>query len=357
MRMLVGLGVLTVAVAGGLAWAWKSNVNLPESVVASVDRTIPEGAESFVYSGGCFWCTEADSEKLDGVYDAISGFTAGTTSNPKYYFGAWGDHREAAQVWYDPTKLTYEDLVRHVYSTVDYEDGDGQFCDRGRSYEPAIYYTNEIEKRIAENLAPDTSVVPIEMETEFFPVRAEHQGYHDGSLTTVKYNFYRNSCGRDRRVAQLVDGLKEIKLNHKGYDISHLTPLQEKVTQREGTERAFTHPYYQEKRQGIFVDIVGGQALYSSTDKYSSGSGWPSFHKTIGEIDGSVLIQTPELWSSAIELKSTEAESHLGHIIFDNPHREDKRRHCINGASIRFIPLEDMEKEGYGEWLYLFDAS
>ena len=111
-------------------------------------------ADTFVYSGGCFWCTEADTEKLDGVSDVISGFTAGTTKDPKYIPGQWGDHREAAQVIYDPEIITYEKLVRHVYATIDYEDGEGQFCDRGRSYSPAIYYKTESERLIAERLAP-----------------------------------------------------------------------------------------------------------------------------------------------------------------------------------------------------------
>ena len=105
-------------------------------------------ADSFVYSGGCFWCTEADTEKLDGVSDVISGFTAGTTKDPKYIPGQWGDHREAALVIYDPKKITFKELVTHVFKTIDYEDADGQFCDRGRSYTPAIYYKNDDQKKI-----------------------------------------------------------------------------------------------------------------------------------------------------------------------------------------------------------------
>ena len=100
-------------------------------------------AETFIYSGGCFWCTEADSEKLDGVSEVISGFTGGTTPNPRYHIGEWGDHREAAQVIYNPADVSFEDLVRHVYETIDYEDNKGQFCDRGESYKPVIFTSNE----------------------------------------------------------------------------------------------------------------------------------------------------------------------------------------------------------------------
>ena len=309
---------------------------------AEAKLEVPDGAATFVYSGGCFWCTESDSEKLDGVYEAISGFTAGTTADPKYGYGRSGDHREGSLVFYDPTKLSYTDLVTHAFNTIDYTDGGGQFCDRGHEYSPAIYFKTPEEKAIIESLAPKNSEVAIEMESQFYPVNAGHQDYW--KKNSVRYKYYRTGCGRDAKIAKLE------KVGAKVYDKSHLTPLQYKVTQHEGTERAFTHEYHNNKAKGIYVDIVGGQALYSSKDKYSSGSGWPSFHKSIGE-DGAVLKETPEFFSSAIELKSTEAMSHLGHIIFDNPHRADRRRHCINGASLVFIPLEEMEAKGYGDYI------
>lgn len=161
----------------------------------------PASANTFVYSGGCFWCTEADSEKLEGVSDAISGFTSGTTEDPKYSAGKWGNHREAAQVIYDPAVISYADLVRHVYATVDYEDDEGQFCDRGHSYTPAIYYKTEEEKRIAEELAPATSVVPVLKESKFYPVRDDQQSYY--KKNPIRYKFYRSRCGRDKRIEKL----------------------------------------------------------------------------------------------------------------------------------------------------------
>ena len=167
------------------------------SSVASTAAT----AETFTYSGGCFWCTEADTENLDGVSEVISGFTGGTTANPRYEPGKWGDHREAAQVVYDPNIISYEELVRHVFKTIDYEDNGGQFCDRGRSYSPAIYYKNETERLIAERLAPKNSVVPIEPESIFYPVREEHQDFY--KKQTFKYKYYRFSCGRDSRLNTL----------------------------------------------------------------------------------------------------------------------------------------------------------
>jgi peptide-methionine (S)-S-oxide reductase len=157
--------------------------------------------KTFVFSGGCFWCTEADFEKLSGVDEVISGFTAGTTPEPTYYPGKYGDHREAALVHYNPDQISFEDLVSHVYKTIDYEDAGGQFCDRGRSYSPAIYYKTKEEKAAAEALAPSTSIVPVEPEKEFFPVRDEHQDFY--KKNKVRYNFYRKGCGRDERVKKL----------------------------------------------------------------------------------------------------------------------------------------------------------
>ncbi len=353
MKMVYIIGSIIVVIIGYFLFKIVPNDTKQDQTITKVEeinevKSIPDNAATFVYSGGCFWCTEKDSEALNGVYDAISGFTAGTTDDPKYGYGRSGDHREASIVYYDPTKLSYGQLAAHAFNTVDYTDGDGQFCDRGHEYSPAIYYKTLEEKKIVESLAPKGSKVAIEKESAFYPVNAGHQDYY--KKNTIRYNYYRTGCGRDAKVAKLdkvvVPGAPVAKV----YDKSHLTPLQYKVTQHEGTERAFTHEYYMEKRAGIFVDIVGGQALYSSKDKYESGSGWPSFHKSIGE-DGAVLIQTPEFFSSAIELKSTEAKSHLGHIIFDNPHRADKRRHCINGASLLFIPLEEMEAKGYSDYI------
>ena len=155
-------------------------------------------AESFVYSGGCFWCTEADMEKLEGVTEVISGFTAGTSKDPKYIPGKWGDHREAAKVIYNSKIVTFENLVKHVFKTIDFEDNDGQFCDRGRSYTPAIYYKNNKEKNIILKLAPKTSVVPVEIETRFYPVRLEHQDYY--KKQSYKYEYYRFLCRRDQRL-------------------------------------------------------------------------------------------------------------------------------------------------------------
>lgn len=164
-------------------------------------NVIQAKSETFFFSGGCFWCTEADFEGIDGVKEVISGFTAGTTPNPKYYPGKWGDHREAAKVLYDPNLISFEDLVKNVFNTIDYEDSDGQFCDRGRSYSPAIYFKNDVQKNKIIKLAPLTSKVAIEKVSSFYPVRAEHQNYY--KKNSMSYTFYRIKCQRDKRLKEL----------------------------------------------------------------------------------------------------------------------------------------------------------
>ena len=171
------------------------------ALIALASTADAKDRETFVFSGGCFWCTEADFEKLYGVKEVISGFTSGSTKDPKYYPGQYGDHREAAQVIYDPDAVSFEELVEHVFKTIDYEDGGGQFCDRGISYSPAIYVKTEEQRGIVGKLAPATSIVPIEFETEFHPVREQHQDFY--KKRPVRYNIYRNRCGRDRRIEQL----------------------------------------------------------------------------------------------------------------------------------------------------------
>jgi peptide-methionine (S)-S-oxide reductase len=159
------------------------------------------GLISGLVSGALSSQASADTFVYSGVSEVISGFTGGTTPDPVYRPGQWGDHREAAQVIYDPALISFADLVRHVYATIDYEDNDGQFCDRGRSYAPALYYKTQEQAEIAASLAPASSIVPIEPETEFFPVRTEHQDYY--RKNPLRYKFYRSRCGRDRRIEEL----------------------------------------------------------------------------------------------------------------------------------------------------------
>ena len=168
-------------------------------------------AEKTVLAGGCFWCMEADFEKLEGVIDVVSGFTGGTVENPTYY-GNHKGHYEAVEITYDPEKISYKDLLDHYWVNIDPFDARGQFCDKGQSYLSAIFVANEKEKKLAEQSRkkvveqfPNKKVItPILNASTFYPIKGEesyHQDYYKKS--PIRYNIYRWRCGRDQRLKDI----------------------------------------------------------------------------------------------------------------------------------------------------------
>ena len=163
---------------------------------------VPQTAQTLIVAGGCFWCIEKDFETLDSVYEVVSGYAGGAKQDPTYRSHA--GHREVVQIYYDGDAVSFDELIDHYYRHVDYQDNGGQFCDRGYAYSPAIHVKTQAERLIAEKLAPETSVVPIEDDVRFWPAEQYHQDYY--MKNPVRYKFYRTSCGRDRRVRQLNGG-------------------------------------------------------------------------------------------------------------------------------------------------------
>mgnify|MGYP001828173850 CR=1 FL=1 len=317
-----------------------------------------------VFGGGCFWCMEAPFEALGGVIDVKSGYSGGDEKNPTYEMVSSGmtGHIECVQVVYDPDIITFAELLETFWRYVDPTDPGGQFADRGDHYKTAIFYATDEEKETAEKSkdALDLSgvfdrpvVTGILPAKPFYPAEEYHQDYY--KKNSVHYEAYKVGSGRAGFLANVWRDQPVKKKYVKPSDEElrqQLTELQYEVTQQDGTERPFKNEYWDNKDDGIYVDIVSGEPLFSSKDKYDSGTGWPSFSKPLVE-ENIVEKKDTKLFTVRIEARSTAGDSHLGHVFEDGPNPTGLR-YCMNSASMRFIPVEDLEKEGYGEFVPLF---
>jgi peptide methionine sulfoxide reductase msrA/msrB len=397
-RILIALCIVLL----GSRLSFAQEQKLPSEVGASA------GQATAILAGGCFWCVESAFEKCPGVIDVVSGYSGGRTGRPTYQNYSTGGHREVILVVYDPKQVTYAGLVEFLIKHINPWDKAGSFIDRGRNYSPAIYFETPEEKKLAEQVIQAIDEmkvykkainVPIIPRKKFWPAEDYHQNYHN--TNTANYLAYRQTCGRDPFIQEhwgdkadelilpisFPDGVKPNASKNAGAETDknanvegklddsgkakfekpwtkfvkptrqelrkRLARSQFEVTQEKGTELPFSNSFWNHHEPGIYVDIVSGEPLFSSLDKFDSGTGWPSF---VRPIETNCITTDLDFTNGTqrVEVCSKIADSHLGHVFDDGPPQQGGLRFCINSAALRFIPVDELEKQGYGEYANRF---
>lgn len=309
-------------------------------------------------AGGCFWGVEAFMKNVPGVVQTEVGYANGKTENPTYEEVCRNDtgHAETVYIKYNPHRVSLNSLLDYFFRIIDPTLLNRQGHDIGKQYRTGIYYKNLADKRIIEEYIRGkqnefsrkilTEVLPLE---NFYKAEEYHQAYLD-----------KNPNGYCHIDFELINSLKReapVKVDpttYKKADEAQLKQMlsreQYEVTQNKATEPAFANEFWDNHKKGIYVDIVTGEPLFVSTDKFDSGCGWPSFTRPIDD-EAIEYYEDKSHGMFRTEVTSRVGKSHLGHIFEDGPVEEGGLRYCINSASLKFISLEEMKEKGYGEYI------
>lgn len=316
--------------------------------------------EDIWFAGGCFWGVEAYMARVYGVYDVTSGYANGTTENPTYQEVLYENtgHAETVHVRYDPERIDLESLVSQFFMIIDPTLLNQQGNDKGTQYRTAVYYENEEDRAIIDKIAAaeaerydKTIVTEIEPLEHYYLAEEYHQDYLEKNPDG--YCHIEFDSLEDQEIPSLIDPTAYPKPSDEELK-EKLTEIQYNVTQNDDTETAYSNEYWDNYEPGLYVDVTTGEPLFSSTDKYDSETGWPSFTKPI---DPAVVTEHSDTsgFFKRTEVRSRTGDSHLGHVFNDGPKDEGGLRYCLNSAALLFIPAGEMEKKGYGHLIDLVD--
>lgn len=331
----------------------KKGAGLPENPNEGVDYSNEE-LQTIYLAGGCFWGLEAYMERIYGVAEAVNGYANGQTENPTYEDLIYRNsgHAETVKVVYDPKRISLEKLLEAYLKVIDPTSLNKQGNDRGSQYRTGIYFTDSSKQQLIRSvLDQEQKKYDEPIVVEVLPLNGFTQAeeYHQDYLEKNPNGYCHIDINQALDVT--IDSSKYQKPSDEKLKKA-LTDMQYRVTQKNETEAAFSNEYWDNKEDGIYVDVATGEPMFTSKDKFDSGCGWPSFTKPI-EKNVVTYHEDNSYNMLRTEVRSRTGDSHLGHVFEDGPKEQGGLRYCINSASIRFIPLDQMEKEGYGDLIYL----